>query len=945
MRRNLYSLIPLLVLFYTAKSQSADFNYTTSSGLFCHPETVTFTQNCTGNPLQYVWDFGNGERGTGFVNKIHYNEPGSYNVTLLVIYDTTAATVTKTVTIYPTPTMTLLSDKSGLCQPGSAKFSANSSVGLVSYEWNFGDSSNIQTTNVNNITHPFSDYGPKLITVKGVTENGCISNASYNLNIAKIPISGTLDSAKGCIPATVTLTINTAFPNGDTIKNILWNFGDGSPQTNSKIPTVKHIYTTTDTITNAKIIVTSNQGCINDFTFAPFAYGTPPYATTLKITDNIDSSCASKKIEFIAKATDANLYEWDMGDGTKASSIDTFITHKYRKLDDQLIVVKPSFNGCYGDSAFTKIFIKAPIGDYRIGNSCGNKNAFSFTNLSVGTVSNFKWVFTEEKIVTDTVNYNTAYTFPRVGSFESQLIANNNETGCSDTTIKNIYLATPSFHSNTTKVCKDSTINFTVSNTYDPASNFQYEFHTTGSIKNNGTDSILNIKPNKFGTFTNYVVIKDGNKYTCDDTLYTSSEVLVRGPIINFKVPAKICLDAPATYTNLTKPFVAGDNIVSWQWELGDGIKDPRETPLQHYYKDGGYYYVKLTATDINNCSQTDDRPLPVFSLPIISVFPKMKTVCLNSTAELRAFTLDTLTWMPVQGIDCNNCDTINVRPTSSSKYIAYATDKNGCKKYDTASVKVNMPTPIKIFPADTSICFGKTIKYNFSGGGRVTWEPPLFVSNNSIGNPIVKPDSSMAYKVINTDSAGCFTDTSIVNIEVHTLPIVNAGENKTLPYSSSFTITPNYSKNIYQYQWTPSTNLYCDKCPTPTGTLLDNVQYKIEGTDIHGCKAWDSVYVSILCEKSNLLMPTAFSPNGDGKNDYFYPIARGYKEIRSFVIFNRLGQRVFERKNFLPNIPNLGWGQSQYNTTNNESFVWFIEAECSQGEIITSRGSVLLIK
>ncbi|MEO6542140.1 MAG: gliding motility-associated C-terminal domain-containing protein, partial [Ferruginibacter sp.] len=112
------------------------------------------------------------------------------------------------------------------------------------------------------------------------------------------------------------------------------------------------------------------------------------------------------------------------------------------------------------------------------------------------------------------------------------------------------------------------------------------------------------------------------------------------------------------------------------------------------------------------------------------------------------------------------------------------------------------------------------------------------------------------------------------------------------------------------------------------------------------GCKASDTVRILINCLEANLLMPNAFTPNNDGKNDYFYPITRGYRIVKYFVIFNRYGQKVFERRNFEPNIPTLGWDgrvkDSRYGTS---VFTWFMEAECDLGSMNNSRGTVVLIR
>jgi gliding motility-associated-like protein len=42
------------------------------------------------------------------------------------------------------------------------------------------------------------------------------------------------------------------------------------------------------------------------------------------------------------------------------------------------------------------------------------------------------------------------------------------------------------------------------------------------------------------------------------------------------------------------------------------------------------------------------------------------------------------------------------------------------------------------------------------------------------------------------------------------------------------------------------------------------------------------------------VFVPSAFTPNGDGTNDYLRPIGAGIKEIRYFFVYNRWGQLVF---------------------------------------------------
>ncbi len=69
---------------------------------------------------------------------------------------------------------------------------------------------------------------------------------------------------------------------------------------------------------------------------------------------------------------------------------------------------------------------------------------------------------------------------------------------------------------------------------------------------------------------------------------------------------------------------------------------------------------------------------------------------------------------------------------------------------------------------------------------------------------------------------------------------------------------------------------------------------------DFYGCKLYDTINVSSKFCPCDINIPTAFSPNGDGLNDYFKPmVALGCAPSKySFRIFNRWGQQVFSAFN-----------------------------------------------
>jgi gliding motility-associated-like protein len=112
------------------------------------------------------------------------------------------------------------------------------------------------------------------------------------------------------------------------------------------------------------------------------------------------------------------------------------------------------------------------------------------------------------------------------------------------------------------------------------------------------------------------------------------------------------------------------------------------------------------------------------------------------------------------------------------------------------------------------------------------------------------------------------------------------------------------------------------------------------------GCSTVDSLLVRLVNStnpnaSADFFLPNAFSPNGDGRNDLFFPFSVNMKEIRYFRIFNRWGELVFETKKFGEGWDGMYKGQKQ----STDSYFWTIEGVSEEGKTINKYGNVLLVK
>lgn len=100
------------------------------------------------------------------------------------------------------------------------------------------------------------------------------------------------------------------------------------------------------------------------------------------------------------------------------------------------------------------------------------------------------------------------------------------------------------------------------------------------------------------------------------------------------------------------------------------------------------------------------------------------------------------------------------------------------------------------------------------------------------------------------------------------------------------------------------------------------------------------SVSNTVTLEKNfTLYIPNAFTPNGDGTNDRFQPVARGVESLR-LEIFNRWGEKIHES-----NGKDADWdGTYQGEKVQNGVYVYKLRAQTESGEYISKEGQVTVV-
>ena len=139
----------------------------------------------------------------------------------------------------------------------------------------------------------------------------------------------------------------------------------------------------------------------------------------------------------------------------------------------------------------------------------------------------------------------------------------------------------------------------------------------------------------------------------------------------------------------------------------------------------------------------------------------------------------------------------------------------------------------------------------------------------------------------------------------------------------------------------TPNQWLNSNTIPNPVSLPQDNIRYYVEVTTLDGCKAMDSINVWLFNMTEDIYVPSAFTPNGDGKNDVLRPILMGMMRLNSFKVFNRFGEMVFQTSE-----NGVGW-DGVYNGRPQDpaTFVWMAEGVTYKGVLRKKKGYAVLIR
>ncbi len=227
-----------------------------------------------------------------------------------------------------------------------------------------------------------------------------------------------------------------------------------------------------------------------------------------------------------------------------------------------------------------------------------------------------------------------------------------------------------------------------------------------------------------------------------------------------------------------------------------------------------------------------------------------------------------------------------------------------------------------------------------------VSVTPSNSVHYNSDSSALIfSPSQSTTYFISVTGGcAGKDTETYSFPIIYLPNPIADFDfVDEYLPTTNPIAIMNSTSQYATSFAWYYNHQLVCtdNNCNLNLGSSLGKRCLTLYAYNAAGCV--DSLTKCVEVLESNIFMPNAFSPNGDGVDDYFSPIIFGDVAIKSYRIYNRWGQLIYDD-------PSAKWDGTYKNTPQPIStYIYTIEAvkdgNSSNAETVKLKGDVILVR
>jgi gliding motility-associated-like protein len=888
----------------------------------------------SGNIVSWNWDFGSGNTSTTQSSDYLFTQSGNYPVSLSIVSDSGCTDmITQQIDVYPLPVAGFLAND--ICLYDAASFTDNTIINsgnIANWEWDLGDG----TTSVYQTpTHNYAQEGTYNITLIATSDQGCKDTLTKQMNVFPFPTAA-FSYIDVCQTDLAVFTDLSYSPTA-SLTNWNWDLGEGTTIM-TQSPT--HTYGQ-DGNYNVKLVITNQYGCKDSITQNLTVHPLPQNSFT------VNAVCLNQFSTFTNTSSissgSISSFAWDFGDG--GLSADQSPSYAYSQAGTfNVVLTNTSDKGCIMALAKTTTVNPLPLTDFSALIVCENETTpFSdLSSISGGSIVSYQWDFGDGN---SSGLQSPAHSFSQAGNYNVTLTTYSDQ-GCSTSIM------------HTASVNSNPIANFSFNNIclYDEAAFSNTSSISSGSISSYQWDfgdmntSTIQSPIHSFTQAGNYnvsLIAFSGNN--CSDTLMQNITI--------YSVPDasiitnNVCDKQTAGFTDASNSN--GTLITSWQWDFSNGSSSTEQNPNLVFSSDGNYT-AQLIVTSSDGCKDTAKSSIEIYPLPVVDY--TTNNICLNEISYFSNLSYLSSGSMSYQWDFNDGNASVTQSPnhtyTNDGSYkvkLIVTTDK-GCMDSITQLLTI-YPLPIADFIPD---------KYNGCVNLDIAFTNISSITSTAIqsyywdlgdGNTSVSAQPAYTYSVpgnynvtlVAVSDKGCTGQTDYpITIEAYALPTAN------------FSFSPQYVSNLnpmveftdlsspdaVSWNWYLGDETVSD-LQNPVHTYADSGNYTIwlVVTNQNGCI--DSISDILRVNPDAILyIPNAFTPNGNGTNEYFSPKGTGILDYK-MDIFDRWGNKIFTTVNL-----NEGWdGTKAGSPVMEDVYVYHINVRDVLDQDKTYIGRVSLIR
>jgi gliding motility-associated-like protein len=885
--------------FFISQPPAFTLNIGASSPSVCLGASISFTALNSGGTPGYTYSWTGGPS----TNTLSTNETISGTYTYVVTSkDVNNCVFSNSITGKFVPNPTVSVSNTSVCPLSVGTLTAS---GATSYSWiNNGSTSNPLSTSPPATT----EY-----TVVGSTA-GCTGSATGSITIKPAP--------------TATFSSNAPVCQGDSLKLFslntqslyLWS-GPGS--FSSALQSVTFYSVMPAMSGNYILKITAANGCTASITKSLTVNPTPP------ISISVNTVCQGQTLQLHANYLQAGLYSW-VGPVNTSSLANPGFTNAIPAMSGVYSLTITSAQGCTNVASTHGSVIATPVPIITSGNQyCVGSNI----QLSGSGGNSYQWFgpnFFSSSLqnpLIQTIGLNASGQYSLYSYVSS----------CYGLAVQNITVHPVPIVTalNTGPVCESTSVTFSSA---FPASTYSWSgpagFTSTLAVPSINTASLSNT-----GVYT--LNITDGNN--CMGSAVTSLSV-IPAPTVTAK-DVTVCLGGPATLSAL------GGTSYSWTGPAG------YSSSLQVVYlavvnsSNTGNYFVVVSGS--NSCKTQalvqltgilDTLPVPLIHAP--------QKACLNSEVILHGSGGAVYSWAGPGNFTATGEDVMIIAKDSSAAgiYTLTARNKNNCINTTTLALNFYPLPKADLLSNKNNVCVPFCSSLSVS-------EPYLFPLNylvNGQSNVNASKDSVFSYcfntagsytiQVRFIDSNFC-TNSATLAMNAFPKPYANFEFSPTNPLAGIDRVQfLNTSRSTYQGEWKwflqgNDSVFVTEKDPRFLYEQAGTYPLVLVAKNIFGCM--DTVIkVLVVEDEFSIYVPNAFTPNGDGLNDNFFPKGQGIKSF-NLEVYDRWGEKVFHTVDFYSY-----WdGTFRGKECKSDVYSWKIVASGFSGKIKTFTGHVSLLR